>query len=266
MTDAAARDPRAYVLGGNASTLAFTSSLVAENRQVTAWLVPLAWTPIGVVLGENWQRVGIAADNLAGWTDQTFDPGDERSFVSSLRELDLLARIGWNAPVPETLDDQVVVNLDDVPEDVLDALTHPPEALVQCALCRRTCVRDHFVWNERRLCAWDYHATVFGKRGPWRDVPYEERLFDTLPRAAYVAGPLLDDASVDAILAIDGIDDAVARRLVNDTIAADAGHAHLAVRTSGGYTLLRERAAAAAPDEPAAAEAETDEPAGEAAP
>ena len=247
MTDAA-REPRAYVLGGNASTLAFTSSMVPENRQVTAWLVPLAWTPIGVVLGENWQRVGIAADNLAGWTDQTFDPADERSFVSSLRELDLLARIGWSAAVPEELDDDVVVNLDDVPDDVLDALAHPPESLVQCAICRRTCVRDHFVWNERRLCAWDYHATVFGKRGPWRDAPYEERFFETLPRAAYVAGPLLEDAGVDAILAIDGIDDDVARRLLNDAIAADAAHPHLAVRTSGGYTLLRERAAPARDD------------------
>jgi hypothetical protein len=239
-----ADDPRAYVLGGNASTLAFTSSLVPDNRQVTAWLVPLAWTPIGVVLGENWQRVGIAADNLAGWTDQTFDPADERSFVSSLRELDLLARIGWSAPVPEALGDDVVVNLDDIPEDILDALAHAPESLVQCAICRRTCVRDHFVWNERRLCAWDYHATVFGKRGPWRDAPYEERLFETLPQAPYVAAPLLEEVGVDAVLAIDGIDDALARRIVNETIGADPAHAHLAVRTSGGYTLLRERSAA----------------------
>lgn len=236
-----ASDPRAYILGGNASTLAFTSSLVPENRQVTAWLVPLAWTPIGVVLGENWQRVGIAADNLAGWTDQTFDPADERSFVSSLRELDLLARIGWEAAVPEALTDENVVNVDDLPDDILDALTHAPESLVQCAICRRTCVRDHFVWNERRLCAWDYHATVFGKRGPWRDAPYEERLFETLPNAAYVAGPLLEEVKVDAILAIDGVDDALARTLLNTTIAADAAHAHLAVRTAGGYTLLRER-------------------------
>ena len=260
MTDRAG-DPRAYILGGNASTLAFTSSLVPEGRQVTAWLVPMAWTPIGVVLGENWQRVGIAADNLAGWTDQTFDPGDERSFVSSLRELDLLARIGWSAPVPEALADAVVVNLDDVPEDVLDALAHPAEALVQCALCRRTCVRDHFVWNERRLCAWDYHATVFGKRGPWRDAPYEERLFETLPRAAYVAGPLLAAVGVDAVLAIDGLDDALARRLVNETIAADPGHSYLAARTSGGYTVLRERAAATtdAPADQTPAEGPIDE-------
>src|ERR1700710_2484930 len=110
---AAKGDARAYVLGGNASTLAFTSSLVPENRQVTAWLVPLAWTPIGVVLGENWQRVGLAADNLAGWTDQTFAPSDERSFVSSLRDLELLARTGWFAPVPEVLTEDVVVNADD---------------------------------------------------------------------------------------------------------------------------------------------------------
>lgn len=235
-------EARAYVLGGNASTLAFTSSLVAENRQVAAWLVPLAWTPIGVVLGENWQRVGIAADNLAGWTDQTFEPSDERSFVSSLRELDLLARIGWSAAVPEVLSEAVVVNPEDLPEDILDGLTHGPEALVQCAICRRTCVRDHFVWNERRLCAWDFHATVFGKRGPWRAEPYEERLWETIPQAAYVAGPLLEDIGVDAVLAIDGLDDELAHRLINEAIAADPAHPHLAVRTSGGYTLLRERA------------------------
>jgi hypothetical protein len=240
-------EPRAYVLGGNASTLAFTSSLVPENRQVTAWLVPLAWTPIGVVLGENWQRVGIASDNLAGWTDQTFDPSDERSFVSSLRDLELLARTGWSAPVPEVLTEDVVVNADDMPEDVLDALNHAPESLVQCAICRRTCVREHFVWNERRLCAWDYHATVFGKRGPWRDTPYEERLWDTIPHAAYVAGPLLDDVAVDAVLAIDGLDETLARRLLNEAIESDPAHSHLAVHTSGGYTLLRERSTGETP-------------------
>jgi hypothetical protein len=236
-------EARAYVLGGNASTLAFASSLVPENHQVTAWLVPLAWTPIGVVLGENWQRVGVASDNLGAWADQTFDPSDERSFVSSLRELELLARTGWSAPVPETLTDDAIVNLDDLPEDVLDALSRPPESLVQCAICRRTCVRDHFTWNERRLCAWDYHATVFGKRGPWRDAPYEDRLWETIPHAAYVAGPLLDDVGVDAVLAIDGLEDELARRILNEAIAGDTGHAHLAVTTNGGYTLLRERTA-----------------------
>ncbi len=122
---------------------------------------------------------------------------------------------------------------------------------MQCALCRRTCVRDHFVWNDRRLCAWDYHATVFGKRGPWRDGPYEERHFATLPDAAYVAGALLDENGVDAVLAIDGLDDALAQRLVNEAIAGDVGHAHMAVRTADGYALLRERAAEHGSGEPA---------------
>ncbi|HYZ16303.1 MAG TPA: hypothetical protein VE591_07865 [Candidatus Acidoferrum sp.] len=239
-----ASDPRAYVLGGNASTLAFTSSLLPENNQVTAWLVPIAWTPIGVVLGEAWQRVGVAADNIANWTDQTFDPSDERSFVTSLRDLELLLRTGWNAPVPEVLTEDVLINPDDVPQDLLDAFSHAPEALAQCAICRRTCVRDHFVWNERRLCAWDYHATVFGKRGPWRDGVYEQHHFETLPRAEYVAAPLLDEIGVDAILALDGIDDALAHRILNEVMEAEAGHAHIAVRTRGGYTLLRERSTA----------------------
>jgi hypothetical protein len=92
------------------------------------------------------------------------------------------------------------------------------------------------------MCAWDYHATVFGKRGPWRDEPYEDRHFQTLPRAKYVAGGLLEDVGVDAILAIDGVDDALSQSLIAQVMASDPG-AHLAVRTEGGYTLLRERAA-----------------------
>jgi hypothetical protein len=234
-------EPRAYVLGGNASTLAFVSSLIPENRQVTAWLVPLAWTPIGVAIGETWQRVNIAADNVPGWADQTFSPDDERSFVTSPRDLEMLARIGWNAATPTEFGENVIVNPDDIPEDVLDGLGHPAEMLTQCAVCRRTCVRDHFVWNDRRLCAWDYHASVFGKRGPWRETPYEEHHFETLPKAKYVAGGLLAEVGADAVLAIDGVDDALARRLIGDLMAGDRGP-HLAVRTEDGYTVLRERA------------------------
>jgi hypothetical protein len=239
--DENAPEPRAFVLGGNANTLAFTASLVPDNRQITAWLVPLAWTPIGVVLGENWQRVNIAADNLASWADTTFAPDDERAFVSSVRDLEMLARIGWHAPVPTELNDATVINPDDLPEDLLDAFAHSAESLIQCAICRRTCVRDHFVWNDRRLCAWDYHATVFGKRGPWRSEPYEERLFATLPSCRYVAHPLLDDVAVDAVLAIDGLDEALAHQVINLIIGADPGHAYLAVSTAGGFTVLRER-------------------------
>jgi hypothetical protein len=236
-----AAEPYAFVLGGNANTLAFTSSLVPENRQITAWLVPLAWTPIGVVLGENWQRVNIAADNLASWGDTTFAPDDERAFVSSVRDLEMLARIGWSAPVPSELNEGTLVNPDDLPEDLLEAFAHPAETLIQCAICRRSCVRDDFVWNERRLCAWDYHATVFGKRGPWHAEPYEERHFATLPSCKYVAHPLLEDVGVDAILAIDGIDAGLAQRIINEVIAGDPTRAHLAVQTVGGFTVLRER-------------------------
>ena len=246
MNDEAVAEPRAFVLGGNANTLAFTASLVPEGRQITAWLVPLAWTPIGVVLGENWQRVNIAADNLATWADTTFAPDDERAFVSSMRDLEMLARIGWQAPVPSELTDTTVINPDDLPEDLLDAFAHPAENLIQCAICRRTCVRDHFVWNERRLCAWDYHATVFGKRGPWRSEPYEERLFATLPACRYVAHPLLEDVAVDPVLAIDGLDETLAHQLINTVIGADPGRAYLAVSTAGGFTVLRERDAAGA--------------------
>jgi hypothetical protein len=92
------------------------------------------------------------------------------------------------------------------------------------------------------MCAWDYHATVFGKRGPWRDEPYEDRHFATLPRAKYVVGGLLEDVGVDAVLAIDGLDDALSGSLIAAVMTNDGG-AHLAVRTEGGYTLLRERAA-----------------------
>jgi len=237
-----ARTGSVYVLGGNASTLAFVSSLRLENQQVTAWLVPLAWTPVGVTLGDAWQRVGIAADNLAGWADSTFPPDDEHAFVTSLRDLELLLRIAWSAESPQTLSEDVLINPEDVPGDVLDGIDRPAAALTQCAVCRRMCVRDDFVWNDRQLCAWDYHATVFGKRGPWRGEPYEERLFETLPSVPYVAAGLLDEASVEPVLAVSGLPESVMTELVNRAIAEAGGGAFLAVRTDDGLTLLRERA------------------------
>jgi len=240
------RESRVYVLGGNASTLAFVSSLRPEKGQVTAWLVPMAWTPIGVSLGEAWQRVSIAADNIGGWVDQTFPSEDERSFVTPLRDLEMLLRVAWHAEVPETLAESMLVNPEDCPDDVLDGLEHPLEALTQCAVCRRMCVRDHFVWNERQLCAWDYHGAVFSKRGPWRDDPYEERFFDTLPRASYVAPGLLGELAVEPVLAVAGLPEDRMRTLVNVAIGSEKDGAYLAVRTDEGLTVLRERAAVSA--------------------
>jgi hypothetical protein len=232
---------RAYVLGGNAGTLAFVSSLRPENKQITTWLVPLAWTPAGVALGENWQRVAIAADNIVGWVDQTFPAEDERAFVSPARDLEMLQRVGWQADVPERLAETTLLNPEDLPDDVLDGLSQPPVALTQCAVCRRTCVRDQFEWNERQLCAWDYHAIVFGKRGPWRSEPYEERLFATIPRAAYVVSFLIAEAGVDPIMSVGGLPEDTLQTLINAAISAGAGAAFMAVRTDEGLSLLRER-------------------------
>ncbi|MDQ2908527.1 MAG: hypothetical protein M3R44_04160 [Candidatus Eremiobacteraeota bacterium] len=235
---------RVYVLGGNASTLAFVSSLRPQKGQVTAYLVPLAWTPAGVTLGEGWQRVSLAADNIGGWVDSTFAPEDERAFVTPLRDLEMLLRVGWEDAVPEALSEKQLVNPEDVPEDVLDGLDRPLAALTQCAVCRRMCVRDDFLWNERQLCAWDYHATVFGKRGPWRSEPYEERFFATLPRASYIAPGLLGELDVVPVLAVAGFPEEKMHRLVNLAIEDGEGAAFLGVRTDEGITVLREQAAA----------------------
>jgi hypothetical protein len=234
-------DPRAFVLGGNASTLAFVTSLRADSGSVTAHLVPLAQTPIGTVAGNTWQNAGVSFENLLNWLDSTFPPDDERAFVAPVRDIELLARINWQVEPPSHLDDGSVLNIEDVPEEIADALAHAPEPLVQCAACRRLCVRDHFVWREKQLCAWDYHRQAFGKRGPWRTGEYEERHFDTIPSAAYVAPPLLDEAGVEVILAIAGVEDTVAHDAVNLILRSDPARAYMAVRTPDGYTVLREK-------------------------
>lgn len=243
--DLGAKAPSAFILGGNANTLAFVTSLRADSQTVTAQLVPVAQTPIGTVAGENWQNVTLAMANLLDWLDKTFTPEDERAFVAPLRDIELLARINWEAQPPERLDEGAVLNIEDLPEEIADALAHPPEPLVQCGACRRLCVRDHFVWREKTLCAWDYHRQVFGKRGPWHSGAYEMRHFETIPSAAYVAPPLLEEAGVDVVLAVAGIDDTLAHELLNVVLARDAQRAYLAVRTPDGYTLLRERGASA---------------------
>ncbi|MBV8332707.1 MAG: hypothetical protein JO192_08250 [Candidatus Eremiobacteraeota bacterium] len=233
-------EPRVFVLGGNLSTLAVVNNFLPEGGAITARLVPIAWTPAGVVTGDAWQNVGIALNGLFDWVDRTFPPEDDRAFIAPMRDVELLARIGWHAPLPEKIDDSTVLNIEDVPEEIAEGLAHPPAAIVQCAACRRLCVRDEFVWKEKQLCAWDYHGQVFGRRGPWRNGPYEERHFETLPTCAYVAPPLLAEIAVEAVLVLTGIEEATARQAIDVVLAADAERPHLAVRTEGGFTVLRE--------------------------
>lgn len=246
LVDLGAKAPSAFILGGNTSTLAFVTGLRADAPSVTANLVPIAQTPIGTVAGNTWQHVTVATAGLLDWLDKTFAPEDERAFVAPLRDIELLARINWQAEPPAALDEASVLNIEDVPEEITDALAHAAEPLVQCGACRRLCVRDHFVWREKQLCAWDYHRQVFGKRGPWHSGEYEARHFETIPLAAYVAPPLLEEAGVDVVLAVVGVEEAVAHDVLNVVLGRDAGRAYLAVRTPDGYTLLRERSGAAA--------------------
>lgn len=229
-----------FVLGGNGSTLAVVNSFVTEGGAITARLVPVAWTPIGVAIGDAWQNAGIALTGLFDWIDRTFPPEDERAFIAPMRDIELLARIGWQAPLPEAVDEASVLNIEDVPEEIADGLSRPPAAVVQCAACRRLCVRDEFVWREKQLCAWDYHGQVFGRRGPWRNGAYEEHHFETLPSAAYVAPPLLSEMDVELVLAVNAVPEQTARAMINVLLDADREHPHLAVRTEGGFTVLRE--------------------------
>ncbi len=203
--------------------------------------MPLAWTPIGVVVGASWQNAQIALTGLLDWVDRTFPPEDERAFVAPMRDVELLARVQWHADLPEQLSDENVLNIEDVPEEIADGLAHPPAPIVQCAVCRRLCVRDDFVWKVKQLCAWDYHAQVFGKRGPWHDGPYEPRHFETLPTCAYVAAPLLVEMGVDVVLATGEIPEASAQAMINLLLEAERGRAYMAVRSAGGYSVLRER-------------------------
>ena len=237
----------AFALGGNANTLAFVNSFRDTGGSITARLLPIAWTPIGVAVSDAWQNVGVALASLPDWVDKTFPPEDERSFVAPLRDIELLARVQWHSELPQRFDENAILNVEDVPDDVLDGLSREPEAIVQCGTCRRLCVKGDFVWKEKQLCAWDYHAQVFGKRGPWRNGPYEERLFETLPTCGYIAPVLLIEAGVDVVLSTAGIEDAVAQRAINLVLEADPSTAHMAVRVEGGYSVLREAPAIVSP-------------------
>lgn len=216
------------------------NSFVPVGGAITARLVPLAATPLGCVIGDTWQNVGIALANLFDWADRTFPPEDTRAFVAPARDIELLLRIGWQAALPETIAEECVLNIEDLPDDVADAFAHPNAPILQCAACRRLCVRDEFVWKDKQLCAWDYHAQVFGRRGPWRSGAYEERHFATLPEAAYVAPALLAESGVELVLGLNAVDEATARTAINVVLDADRARSYMAVRTIGGFTVLRE--------------------------
>lgn len=233
-------EPRVFMLGGSGSNLGFTNSFRTEGGAITARLVPIAWTPLGVVVGTTWQNVGIALHGLLDWVDRSFPPEDERAFVAPMRDIELLARVQWHADLPEKLTDESVLNIEDVPEEIAEGLSHPPQPVVQCAACRRLCVKDEFVWKEKQLCAWDYHTQVFGRRGPWRDGAYEERHFDTLPACAYVAPQLLAELNVEVVLATNAIAEETAVKIINLLLESEPQRPHMAVRSGDGFTVLRE--------------------------
>jgi hypothetical protein len=211
-----------------------------KGDRITATLVPLAWTPLGIAVGNTRQGVGLSHAGFFDWIDRTFSADDEHAFVASLRDLELLARIEWDAPFPETFDERSIVNLDDLPHDLTAALAQSPETLVQCTTCRRLCVRDDFVWKEKQLCAWDYHAQVFGKRGPWRDGLYEPRHFETLPTCGYVVPELLAELGVEVLMTVRELSGAPSPAIVNAVLESDAGRPHMAARTDAGVVVLRE--------------------------
>lgn len=233
-------EPRAFVLGGNGSTIAFVNSFRPESNCIVTRLVPVAWTPIGVAVGDTWQNVSIAQSGLMDWVDRTFAPEDERSFVAPLRDIELLTRVQWHTELPEVLTLDGVLNIEDLPDEVADGLTNPPVSIVQCTACRRLCVRDDFIWKDKQLCAWDYHTQVFGKRGPWRNGPYEAHHFETLPACAYVVPPILLESKVEIVLATFALDDELVRQMIGTMLAYDMQRPYMAVRTAQGYTVLRE--------------------------
>lgn len=207
---------------------------------MTARLIPLAWTPRGVFVGDGRQDVGIPADGIFEWIDRTFPAEDEHAYVASVRDIELLVRIGWESPFPENVDRRSVLNVEDLPEEIAEGLARPHGDLVACAACRSSCVRDEFVWKDRQLCAWDYHAQVFGKRGPWHEGLYEERHFESVASCAYVAAPLLGELGVQELLAIGGVAQDRALAIVNATISGEGSRAYMAVKTESGFSLLRE--------------------------
>ena len=230
-----------FVIGISASTLAVVNSLrPTTGGEITVRLIPLAWTPLGIAIGDTRQDVGIPLAGLFDWIDRTFSADDEHAVVASIRDLELLARIGWSAPFPEPLDDRGVLNAEDLPAEIADALARPSVGLVACVACRRLCVRDDFKRKEKELCAWDYHAQVFGRRGPWRESAYEPRHFETIPTCAYVVSDLLAELGVELLLTLGELPDSARHAIVNMVLEQDSGRSHMAVKTAGSIVLLRE--------------------------
>jgi len=216
------------------------NSLRATDGGIVARLIPIARTPAGIAVGENRQEARVPLEGLFDWIDRTFAPEDEHAFVASIRDLELLARIGWESAFPDDFDEGSVLNAEDLPDDVAEGLAHPPVTLVQCSACRRLCVNGEFAWKDKQLCAWDYHAQVFGRRGPWHEGTYEERHFETLPACAYVAEPLLVELGVKPVLMGVDVEETTARAVVNAVLQADPARPYMAVRTAIGICVLRE--------------------------
>ena len=66
------------------------------------------------------------------------------------------------------------------------------------------------------------------------------RTIETLPSCAYVAAPLLVEMGVDVVMILNAVEEGTARAAIDVLLAADASRPYMAVRTEGGFTVLRE--------------------------
>lgn len=214
---------------------------IPKGGTVAIRILPVAVTPLGLALGDRPQSVSVALGGLFDWIDRNFPPEDEHAFVGSLRDLELLARAQWESTFPQPIDAESVLNVEDLPADIAEALARPQSPLVQCARCRRLCVAGDFMWREKELCAWDYHAAVFGKRGPWHEGTYESRHFETLPACAYVVPELLAEAGADIVLTVGEASRDAGHAVVNTLLSQAPTAPHIVAKTAGGLTVVRER-------------------------
>ena len=158
-----------------------------------------------------------------------------------MRDLELLARIGWSAKRRPSSTKTLLSIRDDCPKMFWKRSTHPAETLIQCAICRRTCVRDHFVWNERRLARGTTTRSFSAGADRGAKSPTKNGLWDTLPIPNTSRPTCSTSRHVDLVLSLGGIDEALARRIINEVIAPSGAVAYLAARVEDGFMLLRER-------------------------
>ena len=243
-------EPRVFVLGGNASTLAVVNSFrtagrhhhgAARSARLDADRASSSATR-GKTWGSRWPVSSIGS--IARFRPRTSARSSHRCATSSCSRAS-----GGRLRLPEARRRRTCSTSKTCPKRSPTRWRIRPQRSCNARPAGGSACATSSFGKRSQLCAWDYHAQVFGRRGPWRTGLRGAPLRNAAQRRVRCAAAAARAGCRNRPDRQRGRRRTARARRSTCCLAADPQRPHLAVRTDGGFTVLRGNLRNRSPDD-----------------